>query len=212
MSSYRLLWEVVPRSRRRPARPPGSRDGLRRPLYPFRVGTASFRVVGSSPTALALAAFLSSRGASVRLWTQDHAVRRAVRRQGGIVVDVVDDETRVVPVGLAAGGVAGEILVLVDPGDSEAALGGLRQAGAGAAPGGRPALVMVLPGAHGKDGAAPWAVVVCGAHPVRGRRRGTAAVRLERVSASVPVRVRPEEQSRRVVRRLSAYLPMLARG
>lgn len=247
-----LVWGVLPQLRPRPARRqgPGRRGGRLRPWYPFQVPSASFRVVGSSPTALALAAFLSSRGASVSLWTQDRTVRRAVRRQGGVVVDVVDDETRVVPVELACGAVTGEILVLVDPEDSQAALEGLGQAGAGVGPQEEPALVMVLPGVealpavfgkdgrekawvpvHGKDGgedavapgrgrrgradafrAGPRPVVVCGADPVQGRRLGAAAVRVERVSAWVPVEVRPEERSRRVLRRLSAYLPMLGRG
>lgn len=69
--------------------------------YALRVPGRRVVVIGTSPRALALAAYVASRGGRVSLFGDDGVVIRALRRQGGVAVEVVDDYTRVVPVAVA---------------------------------------------------------------------------------------------------------------
>lgn len=172
------------------------------PFFPFSVPPLSVCVVGSGATALGLAAYLASRGASVRLQAFNPAVRGAVRRLGGVLVEVVDDVPRVVPVKLAS--VRGyrpkaELLVLAGEPEIEGAGYGLAGYVALALPGSDAWVPLV-------DAAA---VVWCETAPVDVRLTATAAVRFTRVRPWVATVCEPRSRERAVFGRLKTFLPML---
>ncbi len=184
--------------------------------YALRVPGRRVVVIGTCPRALALAAYVASRGGRVSLFGDDGVVIRALRRQGGVAVEVVDDYTRVVPVAVAQPrSLARAQVIMVADNPARAAL----QAIAASRRGGRRVVVLMdsrlsLPGSFARHG---WrlqaegedVLVRLGRWPLEACPLGPAAVRLGRVAFPVTARVVGLPDQDAVLESLRPLLPML---